>query len=103
IALPVVETFQAAGLISRDLEDRFFGRIGLFRNQPGDILLEHADVVLAIGYDSVEYDPKFWNSEGERKIIHLDEIRADIDHDYQPEIELVGDISASVDSIKEQL
>ncbi|WP_040400073.1 acetolactate synthase AlsS [Heyndrickxia acidiproducens] len=103
IALPVVETFQAAGLISRELENHFFGRIGLFRNQPGDILLEHADVVLAIGYDAVEYDPKYWNGEGERKIIHLDEILADIDHDYQPDIELVGDIASSVDSIKEKL
>ncbi|KHD85247.1 acetolactate synthase AlsS [Heyndrickxia ginsengihumi] len=103
MALPVVETFQAAGLISRELESHFFGRIGLFRNQPGDILLEHADVVVTIGYDSVEYDPKYWNGVGERKIIHIDEIQADIDHDYQPEIELVGDIVASVDSLRENL
>lgn len=49
--LPVVETYQAAGAISRELEDHFFGRVGLFRNQPGDILLEEADLVISIGYD----------------------------------------------------
>ena len=38
--LPVVETFQGAGIISRALEDHFFGRVGLFRNQPGDMLLK---------------------------------------------------------------
>jgi len=37
--MPVVETFQAAGAISKELVHLFFGRIGLFRNQPGDTLL----------------------------------------------------------------
>jgi acetolactate synthase, catabolic len=103
LSFPVVETFQAAGLIPRDMEDHFFGRVGLFRNQPGDLLLEKADVILTIGYDAVEYDPKFWNTNGNRKIIHLDEVRADIDHYYQPAIELVGDIPATVGRIKEKL
>ncbi|MDR4190193.1 acetolactate synthase AlsS [Bacillus pseudomycoides] len=101
--LPVVETYQAAGAISRELEDHFFGRVGLFRNQPGDILLEEADLVLSIGYDPIEYDPRFWNKLGDRTIIHLDDHQADIDHDYQPNCELIGDIALTVDSIAEQL
>ena len=59
--LPVVETFQAAGVISRELESHYLGRVGLFRNQPGDVLLARADVVLAVGYDPVEYDAQLWN------------------------------------------
>ncbi|MDM5187272.1 acetolactate synthase AlsS [Bacillus sp. DX4.1] len=101
--LPVVETYQAAGAISRELEDHFFGRVGLFRNQPGDILLEEADLVLSIGYDPIEYDPKFWNKLGDRTIIHLDDHQADIDHDYQPNCELIGDIALTVNSIANQL
>ncbi|MGN7196811.1 acetolactate synthase AlsS [Bacillus mycoides] len=101
--LPVVETYQAAGAISRELEDHFFGRVGLFRNQPGDILLEEADFVLSIGYDPIEYDPKSWNKLGDRTIIHLDDHQADIDHDYQPERELIGDIALTVNSIAEKL
>ncbi|MGO0733651.1 acetolactate synthase AlsS (plasmid) [Bacillus shihchuchen] len=101
--LPVVETYQAAGSISRELEDHFFGRVGLFRNQPGDILLEEADLVISIGYDPIEYDPKFWNKLGDRTIIHLDDHQADIDHDYQPERELIGDIALTVNSIAEKL
>ncbi|KXZ20583.1 acetolactate synthase [Bacillus nakamurai] len=98
--LPFVETYQGAGTLSRELEDQYFGRIGLFRNQPGDLLLEQADVVLTIGYDPIEYDPKFWNVKGDRTIIHLDEIQADIDHAYQPELELLGDIAATVRQIE---
>lgn len=98
--LPFVETYQGAGTLSRELEDQYFGRIGLFRNQPGDLLLEQADVVLTIGYDPIEYDPKFWNVNGDRAIIHLDEIQADIDHAYQPELELLGDTPATVKQIE---
>lgn len=100
VQLPFVETYQAAGTLTRELEDQYFGRIGLFRNQPGDLLLEQADVVLTIGYDPIEYDPKFWNVNGDRTIIHLDEILADIDHAYQPELELIGDIPSTLDHIE---
>lgn len=100
VQLPFVETYQAAGTLSRDLEDQYLGRIGLFRNQPGDLLLEQADVVLTIGYDPIEYDPKFWNVNGDRTIIHLDEIIADIDHAYQPDLELIGDIPSTINHIE---
>ncbi|MGG1337098.1 acetolactate synthase AlsS [Bacillus subtilis] len=100
VQLPFVETYQAAGTLSRDLEFQYFGRIGLFRNQPGDLLLEQADVVLTIGYDPIEYDPKFWNVNGDRTIIHLDEIIADIDHAYQPDLELIGDIPSTINHIE---
>jgi acetolactate synthase I/II/III large subunit len=94
--LPVVETFQAAGVVSRELEDHFVGRVGLFRNQPGDILISQADVLVTIGYDPVEYDPRLWNSDPARTLIHIDEIPAEIDNHYQPALELRGDITATL-------
>ncbi len=94
--LPVVETFQAAGVVSRELEDHFVGRVGLFRNQPGDILISHADVLVTVGFDPVEYDPRLWNSDPARTLIHIDEIPADIDNHYQPTLELRGDLAATL-------
>ena len=95
--LPVVETFQGAGIIPRELEDDFFGRVGLFRNQPGDQLLKHADLVIAVGYDPIEYEPRNWNNEGDANIIVIDSMRAEVDKTFQPERELVGDISQTLD------
>lgn len=43
--IPVVSTYQAAGALSSDLVGRFGGRIGLFRNQPGDLMLHEADLI----------------------------------------------------------
>ncbi|EGP5616945.1 TPA: acetolactate synthase AlsS [Enterococcus faecium] len=96
-ALPVVETFQAAGVISRELEAHFFGRVGLFRNQPGDMLLKRSDLVIAIGYDPIEYEARNWNAEKDARIIVIDEAPAEIDPFMQPERELIGDISSTLD------
>lgn len=95
--LPVVETFQGAGIIPRELEDDFFGRVGLFRNQPGDQLLKKSDLVIAIGYDPIEYEPRNWNSDRKANIVVIDSMRAEIDKNYQSERELVGDISQTLD------
>ncbi len=95
--LPVVETFQAAGIIPRELEQNFFGRVGLFRNQPGDMLLKRSDLVVAIGYDPIEYEARNWNAEADAKIIVIDDTPAQIDQFYQPEKELIGDIAQTLD------
>ncbi|ASN61882.1 acetolactate synthase AlsS [Latilactobacillus curvatus] len=95
--IPVVETFQAAGVISRDLETDFYGRVGLFRNQPGDRILKRSDLVIAVGYDPIEYEPRNWNAESDAHIMVIDDMRTEIDHNFQPEKELVGDIAQTLD------
>jgi acetolactate synthase I/II/III large subunit len=101
--LPVVETFQAAGVVSRELEDHFVGRVGMFRNQPGDILINHADVLVTVGFDPVEYDPRLWNADPARTLVHIDELPADIDNHYQPALELRGDIAATCQELTRML
>ncbi|TXS68701.1 acetolactate synthase AlsS [Streptomyces sp. me109] len=96
--LPVVETFQAAGIVSRELEDHYLGRVGLFRNQPGDEVLGGADVVVTIGYDPVEYDPQLWNVNSP-KIVHIDALPAQIDNHYHPALELRGDVASTVEAL----
>ncbi len=95
-AMPAVGTFQGAGAISRELLPLYFGRIGLFRNQPGDKLLAKADLVLTVGYDPVEYEPGNWNIARRASIIHLDDTPCDIDNFYQPEIELRGSVEETL-------
>lgn len=94
--LPVVETFQGAGIISRELEDNFFGRVGLFRNQPGDMLLKRSDLVIAVGYDPIEYEARNWNAEKDARIIVIDDTLAEIDTYFQPQTELTGDMAETL-------
>lgn len=103
-SLPVVETYQAAGVVSRDLEQQsYFGRIGLFRNQVGDQLLQQSDLVIAVGYDPIEYEPRNWNKEGNLRIVNLDTLPAQIDNHYTPIMQLVGNIATSLTELDKLL
>ncbi|MBU5361942.1 acetolactate synthase AlsS [Enterococcus raffinosus] len=101
--LPVVETFQGAGIISRELENHFFGRVGLFRNQPGDMLLKRSDLVLAIGYDPIEYEARNWNAEKDARIVVIDEVPMEIDQYMQPEAELIGSIARTIEKLSDSI
>jgi acetolactate synthase-1/2/3 large subunit len=101
--LPVVCTYQGAGVVPRELFDCFGGRIGLFHNQPADRLLDAADVVVAVGYNPVEYEPGLWNKGRQRHLVHVDAVRADIDRDYRPRVELTGDVAATLRALATQL
>jgi acetolactate synthase I/II/III large subunit len=101
--LPVVCTYQGAGVVSRDYFHCFGGRIGLFRNQLADQLLDEADLVITVGYGPVECEPSLWNRGRNRILIHIDRTFADIDKDYRPEVELVGNIAGTIHSLITQL
>ncbi|ADG41107.1 MULTISPECIES: acetolactate synthase AlsS [Leuconostoc] len=98
VSLPVVETFQGAGVISRELEPTtYFGRVGLFRNQTGDKLLQQSDLVITLGYDAIEYEPRNWNKENTLNIVSLDTAPVQIDNNFVPKRQLVGDLAQSLD------
>jgi len=100
IPIAVVSTYQAAGAISHDELDCFVGRVGLFKNQPGDQVLDKADVVLTIGFSSVEYDTEVWNAKNNKKIIHLDYMASELNKTYHPVCELLGVISTNLNLLK---
>lgn len=102
--IPVVETFQAAGAISQELVHLFYGRIGLFRNQSGDKMIGHSDLVITVGYDQAEYDANQWNTLGDGlPIIHMDIAQAAMSVSYRPEVELIGSMAENVTALTDRL
>jgi catabolic acetolactate synthase len=101
--LPTVETFQAAGAVSKELAHLFYGRVGLFRNQVGDKLLARSDLVIAVGYDPVEYDANQWNPNGSQKIVHVDFTPCDYGKYYNPAMELLGSIYENLSYMTKKL
>jgi acetolactate synthase I/II/III large subunit len=94
--LPVVGTFQAAGAVSQQDFPYFGGRVGQIANQPADALLDSGDVIITIGYDAVEYWPSLWNKGSDRPIVHIDVSPANIENDYFPAVELIGNIDETL-------
>ena len=90
--IPVAETFMAKGLV--DFEDpHSLGTVGLQTRDYELAGFEDADLVITIGYDLVEHAPEHWNPRGDKRIIMIDSVAAEIDEFFMPEVELIGDIA----------
>ena len=99
VPLPVVETFQGAGIIPHELEHLYYGRVGLFRNQTGDMLLKQADLVITIVYDPIEYEARNWNQNRQGAVINLDSVAPELTQDYQPDMTLQGNLADTIDEL----
>ena len=76
------------------------------RNQGGGSCLtcnEESDLIIAVGYDLVEYNPKNWNGDLSKKIIHIDFTPAEVDTYYPPTIEIAADIEYTIKAIIEEI
>ena len=98
-SFPIVNTWEAAGIVPRSRADCYLGRVGLFHNQPGDRLLASADVIVTIGFEEVEYDPSLWNRDSSATLIHINNRGADPDECYSPSMQLIGDIGQTVQAL----
>jgi acetolactate synthase-1/2/3 large subunit len=96
--IPVVNTMMAKGIIPFD-DPYSMWTIGIPQKDYVDIILEQADLVIAVGYDIVEYAPSKWNEKNRHEILHIDARPCHINKLYQPDIEVVGDISYSLKQI----
>ncbi|MCZ6510449.1 MAG: thiamine pyrophosphate-dependent enzyme [Alphaproteobacteria bacterium] len=65
--------------------------------------LDECDVVIAVGYDLVEYAPAFWNRGMEKKIVHIDFTPAEVDTAYPVTVEVVADVADALWQICEKL
>ncbi len=89
----VMSTFMGKGAVDMDAPYSLF-TIGLGQRDYVVDAVETADVVITLGYDMVEYPPSRWNLGGDRcAVIHIDFEPAEIDRDYHPAVEVVGDLA----------
>jgi acetolactate synthase-1/2/3 large subunit len=99
LCMPVVTTFMGKGGISAE-SHCCIGTLGLARDrQIGDVFSQ-ADLVIAVGYDLVEYAPKNWNPALDKKIIHIDFTTSEVDFHYVPEIEIISDIRETLELLE---
>jgi acetolactate synthase-1/2/3 large subunit len=62
-------------------------------------LLADADVVIAVGYDLVEWAPVIWNPKRDKTVVHVDSTAAELDGHYQPSIEVIGELDESLKAL----
>lgn len=99
--IPVANTFMGKGVIPYTHPLALWA-VGLQLRDYISCGFDRADLVIAIGYDLIEYSPKKWNPEGKIPIVHIATTHAEIDSSYIPIVEVVGDISDSLSEILER-
>jgi len=100
--IPVVHTFMGQGAVL-DSQSQSLFTIGFgFRDIVMDAM-DQADLIIAVGYDLAEYAPDAWNPKKNKKIIHLDFTPAEVYTHYQPNIEIVADIPATLRLLNQKL
>jgi acetolactate synthase-1/2/3 large subunit len=102
LQIPVLHTFMAKGVMP-DSDPLSLYTMGLSARDYVAVVMEQADVVLAVGYDFVEYAPCFWNPRRDKRIVHVDGSPAEVDEHYIVEVGILGDLSLSLELIQRQL
>ena len=98
----VVNTFMAKGCVDMDADYSLF-TIGLGSKDIVTCAIDAADLVISIGFDLVEYHPSLWNPSGDKAVLHLDFLPAEIDENYHPELEAIGDLAHSLWMLNERV
>ena len=100
LKLPVINTMMAKGAIPFDNPYSMW-TVGIPMDDYQTKMLEKASLVIAIGYDIIEYAPAKWHMSN-ADIIHIDTMPADINKNYQPEVEVVGNIPDALERIMDK-
>ncbi len=98
----VASTFMGKGCVDCDRPYCLY-TIGLQSKDHIATAVAEADLVMAVGYDLVEYPPRLWNFGQDKTILHIDFLPAEIDRHYHPQIELVGDIAGALAGLTHRL
>ncbi|MGZ5297964.1 MAG: acetolactate synthase large subunit, partial [Actinomycetota bacterium] len=96
--LPVATTFLGKGVFPDD-HPNALGTIGFMVKDYANFGFDEADVVVAVGYDLVEFSPSRWNPNRDKQIIHVHRTVAEVDAHYTLAVGLQGSIGEALDAI----
>ena len=80
----------------------FLGTAALSDNDYLHCAIDRSDLIINIGHDVIEKPPFFMEHE-KKKVIHINYKSAQVDQVYFPQIEIIGDLAASIKRLQEKL
>ena len=96
--IPVATTFLGKGVFPDDHRNAL-GTIGFMVKDYANFGFDRADVVVAVGYDLVEYSPARWNPDADKQILHIHRSVAEVEANYTLEVGVQGNIAETLDAI----
>ncbi len=98
----VITTPMAQGMLPSDHPLSLYSLI-----HTSDTLLQKylnsVDTIISIGYNPIEFSPRFFNSNKSKNIIHINSVNAKIHPNYTPQIEIIGKIDEALELLIERV
>lgn len=93
------DTQMGKGVVD-NRHDQHIGTAALSSNDYLHYAIDKADLIINVGHDVIE-KPPFFMEHGGKKVIHINFFSAEVDQVYFPDLDVLGDIAASVWEIME--
>lgn len=100
--LPFFNTQMGKGAVTGG-SNLYMGTAALSERDYVHEAVDRADLIVAIGHDTVEKPPFLMKSEGGPKVVHIGYQSANVEQVYHPDAEVIGDIGATVTALAERL
>ncbi|MGO9505657.1 MAG: acetolactate synthase large subunit [Streptosporangiaceae bacterium] len=98
LGLPVATTFHGKGVFPDD-HPQALGAVGFMAHDYVNFGFDAADVIVSVGYELQEFDPVRINPAGDKRILHLSRVPAEVDAHYDVEVGLQADMSRTLDAL----
>lgn len=95
------DTQLGKGVID-ERHEKFLGTAALSADDFVHCAIERSDLIINVGHDVIE-KPPFFMEQGGKKVIHINFFAAQVDDVYFPQLNVVGDISNSIEAITESV
>lgn len=99
--IPFFVTQMGKGVVD-ERSELFIGTAALSDSDYLHCAIDRADLVVNVGHDVIE-KPPFFMEEGGKNVIHVNYKAAQVDEVYFPQIEVVGDIAASIERLNAEV
>ena len=100
LSLPVATTFHGKGVFPDD-HPHSLGAVGFMSHDYVNFGFDDADVIVSVGYELQEFDPVRINPDGDKQIIHLSRVPAEVDARYDVEVGIQADIGSTLVALGE--
>ncbi len=100
--LYAIHTQLGKGVLGDDHRNSLYA-FGIHKHDYVNCVVDRADLIITVGYSTVEYPPSVWNGDLDKKVLHIDFNPAFHDIYYFPSCELVGDIGTSLKMLAQEL
>jgi acetolactate synthase-1/2/3 large subunit len=100
--LYVIHTQLGKGVLGDDHPNSLYA-FGIHRHDYVNCVVDRADLIITVGYSTHEHPPSVWNPRLDKEILHVDFNPAKTEIYYNPTVELIGDISSSLELLRQEL